>query len=191
MTEEFILSATRAQQDGRDTIRTHTGRYVRPLAMNFDDIILEDIVHHLSNICRYTGACPGFYSVAQHSVMVMKHVRRRHPHDLQLQRLALLHDAPEAYINDMASPVKHTPQFKFYRDIDDSLSFRVAQKLLGLDLNSFEYLWKRVKMADDATFHRETRVFYGKKKPGDFFVRLPPFLAKLYLKFWVWRLGIK
>lgn len=191
MTEEFILSATRAQQDGRDTIRTHTGRYVRPLAMNLDDIILEDIVHHLSNICRYTGACPGFYSVAQHSVMVMKYLRKKYPNHLDLHRLALLHDAPEAYINDLASPMKHTPQFKFYRDIDDTLSFMVAHVLLGMSALQFKYLWKHVKEADDATFHRETRVFYGKKKPGDFFVRLPPFLAKLYLKFWAWRLGIK
>lgn len=44
-----------------DWIQTFTGRKVFPLHLRPDDVCIEDIAHHLSNLCRFTGATRSFY----------------------------------------------------------------------------------------------------------------------------------
>lgn len=67
-----------------------------------DKIILTDIAHHLSMICRWNGATKRFYSVAEHCVRVS------HKQDLSSMKLtALFHDAEEAYWGDIIKPVKN------------------------------------------------------------------------------------
>jgi hypothetical protein len=63
-------------------------------------ITVEDIGEHLSKLCRFTGACRPFYSVAQHSCIVAKLLPER------LRLAGLLHDAAEAYTGDWSSPMK-------------------------------------------------------------------------------------
>lgn len=72
-----------------------------------EDIDIHDIVRGLSKLCRYCGQCRGFYSVAQHSVLVARCVPAR----LKLE--ALLHDSAEAYLGDIIQPVKRfLPEFR-------------------------------------------------------------------------------
>lgn len=71
-----------------------------PLALTPDQVHLEDIAHALALKCRWTGHTREFYSVAQHSVHVAELLP---PH---LQMAGLLHDAAEAYLPDVASPIK-------------------------------------------------------------------------------------
>lgn len=84
-------------------IQTFTGRAFdlsNPLPEMVD---AEDIAHALSMLCRYTGHCAWFYSVAQHSILVSEIVAATAP---ELGLAALLHDADEAYTNDWSSPMK-------------------------------------------------------------------------------------
>jgi uncharacterized protein len=88
-------------------ISTQSGRFY-PLNPRPDDVNIEDIATALSNVCRFAGHVVDFYSVAQHSVVVSSLLASRGP---RFQLFGLLHDAAEAYLGDMASPVKRHALF--------------------------------------------------------------------------------
>jgi hypothetical protein len=50
----------------RDYIRTFSGIKFPILEPQKECLSIVDIAHHLSNICRFTGATKFHYSVAQH-----------------------------------------------------------------------------------------------------------------------------
>lgn len=92
-------------------IVTSTGVRFDLLAPTVEMVHLEDIAHALSNVCRFGGHTRVHYSVAQHSVLASHLVP---PADALY---ALLHDATEAYIGDMVSPLKQVmPQFRQKED---------------------------------------------------------------------------
>lgn len=103
-------------------IRTYTGKKFYPLAPAVADVDIEDIAHALANVCRFTGHCNRFYSVAEHCV----HVSWRVPREHALR--ALLHDASEAYICDVARPLKYSGAFEGYRLIEEHLESVIFER---------------------------------------------------------------
>jgi len=97
-------------------IQTFTGRKFWPLDPEPADIVIEDIAHALSLLCRFTGHVRNFYSIGEHSI------RASYLAPEQDALWALLHDSSEAYVSDMSSPLKYEPGFG---DI-----YRVAEKRL-------------------------------------------------------------
>src|SRR5574342_1090607 len=95
------------------SIITYTGRLFWPLSPRLEDINILDICHALSNQTRFTGHTREFYSVAQHSCLVSDLL----PEKFKLD--GLLHDASEAYLMDLARPVKELEQMTFFREAED------------------------------------------------------------------------
>lgn len=109
-------------------ISTLTGRVVRPWFMQPSDFSLEDIGPALSKLCRYAGQIPTFYSVAEHCCNVVDLVRKAGIDDLPTLRAAFLHDASEAYLVDMPSPVKNLAAMKPYRDAEDRIQEALGER---------------------------------------------------------------
>jgi hypothetical protein len=78
---------------------TASGLWVDPWAITVDQVAIEDLCFGLANECRWTSQIGRFYSVAQHSIIVSRHVPAAYAF------AALLHDAAEAWLHDLA------PQF--------------------------------------------------------------------------------
>lgn len=82
-------------------ISLNDGRPFYPMNPRVEDIHIEDIAHSLAQINRFNGHANFPVSVAQHSLLVC---------DLVLSEFkleALMHDAAEAYVGDIVTPMKH------------------------------------------------------------------------------------
>lgn len=170
------------------TMTTASGRVLelkRPLP---SQITLTDIARGLANTCRFSGQLRrGVYlSVAQHSLIVAFLVPPAHRFD------ALLHDASEAYLGDLAHPLKHLPSMRGYRAIEYRLMRAIAAKLGCASSKS--------RIIDDADYRAMTyeadlwkvprpswaRRYKGTKVPEWLWVPISPDLAEnLFIDFFV------
>jgi len=92
-------------------IQTFTGKKFPLTHPDPDQIDILDIAHALSLLCRFNAHCTRFYSVAEHSIHVSHEV------DPELALVGLLHDAAEAYLGDVPSPLKkQLHDFKVFED---------------------------------------------------------------------------
>lgn len=130
---------------------TFTGKQVDPFDMVPDDVCIEDIAHHLSLACRYNGAVPYHYSVGQHSLLVAD-LLMLHGADPRLELAGLLHDASEAYLGDVTTPIKRNSMSEGYRKVEWH-AMRVVEAVFGLPYGLTEA--DRVKWADNEALERE------------------------------------
>ena len=89
----------------RGEMLTWSGHMIHLDCPSVEKIYLEDISHPLSQLCRYSGGTVIFYSVAQHSLNAYR-LSREFYYDEKTQLYLLLHDASEAYLSDLPTPVK-------------------------------------------------------------------------------------
>lgn len=83
-----------------------SGVYVNLLDPDPALICPADIAHHLGMTCRYGGGVRRFYSVAEHSLLVVDLLRwLGQPAEIVVA--GLLHDAAEAYVGDVIAPLKY------------------------------------------------------------------------------------
>jgi hypothetical protein len=90
-----------------------------------DEIDIRDIAHSLARKGRYADQTMVQYNVAQHSVVCAIIAAAIDP---RLALTALLHDAAEAYIGDMPTPIKaRCPE---YRKIEDIIMAAIMKKFV-------------------------------------------------------------
>ena len=133
-------------------IRTKTGKSFWPLKPTPEMVDIEDIAHALSHQCRFSGHTSQFYSVAQHSVHVSELIRKRY-NNPQMELAALLHDASEAYLVDVPSPVKRV--MPTYKDAEHLVMAAISKKF---GLKNFD---KEIKQADMDALATEARDLMG------------------------------
>ena len=110
-------------------LETVSGRKIKITDPDPKDIVIGDIAWALSRMPRFSGHSIPYvpYSVAQHSIQVAKELA---PHGPKIQMYGLLHDAAEAYINDLPSPVKHIPEIHaVIKKLEDNLMLTIYKAL--------------------------------------------------------------
>ena len=124
------------------TVRTFTGKNVDLVNPDPGQICIEDIAHHLAKLDRYNGAGHWPYSVGQHSLLVAEAL----PGEYKLQ--GLLHDATEAYLGDVVSPLKALlPEYR-----------KIEQNVMSAICKSFDITFPRpkiIKRADQSVMAAE------------------------------------
>lgn len=103
-------------------IQTYTGRKVDLLHPEPEQIDPVDIAHALANQCRFNGHCKMFYSVAEHSILGSAMAS----YNSELARYFLLHDAAEAYLGDIVSPLKGL--LPAYQEIEHDFWLAIAAR---------------------------------------------------------------
>lgn len=125
-------------------IMLRSGRHFDLANPEASEISIDDIAHGLAHTCRYAGQCDGFYSVAEHSVLVSQVVEHS-------RLAALFHDAAEAFIGDMPQPLKRLlPAYK-------TLEVKIEQAIFA----RLEIDWPapiEVKVADYSVMAAEQEV---------------------------------
>jgi hypothetical protein len=157
-------------------IETYTGKRFELRDPRPEMVDLEDIAHSLARLCRYTGHVQGFYSVARHSILAHRIACSRGltPDEC---RLALFHDAHEAYIGDLASPYKWS--------LDEVAPGALKILEHGIEQTVHDALQlhgipkEKVKQIDLELLEAESRVLYGRPRRDDWFGK----------RGWQWKAG--
>lgn len=141
-------------------ILTYTGKTINPYNVRPDDICIEDIAHGLSLLCRYSGQCNKFYSVAEHSIIMA--VCSWLPGNPLAK---LLHDAAEAYIGDIIRPIKR--KLSKFRQFENNFMYAIAYKF-GLAPSIFATVKKadNIMLATEAFWMMPSKIFTVNKIYG-------------------------
>ena len=133
-------------------IKTRSGIMFDPLAPKAEEIVITDIAHSLSMLCRANGHFKQFYSVGQNCINCASRV----------QLACLLHDGSEAYLSDVTRPVKE--ELPRYVEIEEPLQAVIWEKYLGSPLTKEEY--DQVFDIDDAMLYCEFLALMDTPLPG-------------------------
>jgi len=125
-----------------------------------DMVDINDIAMGLSKQCRFNGQTNRFYSVAEHCVLVSRLSIFKTPYE---QLAALLHDAAEAYIGDVADPVKQN--LPWFKETEKKI-LAVVWKSLGFEPLSDE-LKDKIRSGDFQIFLNEKNQLMAEKDAQD------------------------
>lgn len=128
-------------------MHTSTGARFFPLDPRPEDICISDIANGLALDCRYggQGRIDKFYSVAEHSYHMAEYARRVLGWGAWAVLAVLMHDAAEAYLNDLPRAVKHSVGAG-YDNLEDNVQRIIIKKYGLVDASSF---WaSRIKALD-------------------------------------------
>lgn len=166
----------------KTSIQTVSGVWVDLLRPTEEQIMLYDIAYSLSRQCRFTGHTDKFYSVAQHCVEVSNTV----PTEYALE--ALMHDASEAYLGDVSSPLKAilgtaytdlesaftaaiNDRFSISSTMDSRQAIKRADVICGMSeahyLMPEGFSWLGVHAPEEFDFTKEHMLFVSPVGPDD------------------------
>jgi hypothetical protein len=164
--------------------QTYTNEVFDLLNPKLETIHVSDIAHGLALQCRYNGATPEPYSIAQHSILVLDLVTRKafpqskgikdweghrvlfcHLGNLHMVQWALMHDAAEAYLGDIVNPLKKA--LPDYQKIEARLEEAIKERF---EIETPQSVRDVVKEADTLALLIERNAFHGPNPPKPWFV---------------------
>jgi len=133
-----------------DRMRLYSGIEIDVFNFKESDIDIKDIAHALSLMCRFAGHTKSFYSVAQHCIWIANNLKDEHKLE------GLLHDASEAYLVDIPTPVKM--HLESYSGVETSimeivfkkfgLTYPLTPEVKSVDKAALQYEWNNAVLAD-------------------------------------------
>lgn len=124
---------------------TATGREFDLALPNPAAVMADDLAHALAQINRFTGHARRPYSVAEHSLLVVEICERLMHINAHGLMAALMHDAHEAYCNDVSTPAKR--QVGAAWDMFEHRLERTVRCAFGLHAAAYEHR-EAIKQAD-------------------------------------------
>lgn len=136
--------------------RLSSGQYVDLNNFTEKDVNITDIEYSLNHIIRFTGHGKNLrpLTVAQHSLLCCELAKEEEPDNFELQLRALSHDFAEAYIGDVATPVKKVmgeAWHQFARPIEQTVELALIGSLAS------EAIRVQVKIYDAISLDIERR----------------------------------
>lgn len=128
---------------------THKGEWIDLADPDPKKIWIADIAHGLSRTVRYGGQCPDLYTVAEHSVLVSA-IAEEHGEDRHVLMECLLHDAPEAYLGDVITPIKKLigqPYADLNARFEDSISTALGIPWLFDNFDGKVHVYDQIALA--------------------------------------------
>jgi hypothetical protein len=139
----------------KNSIRTNSGIYINVFEPKPEMINIEDIAHALASLPRFGGHLNKHYSVAQHCVRCCEMAET-----LEDKKAALLHDASEAYMLDIPTPIKAMlPDYKKYENnlmifIANHFKFEypLNENVHNIDRHMLLYEWENLVVNESDSF---------------------------------------
>lgn len=130
----------------KSCISTIGGEFFDLKRPSVNEYNIEEMAHSLSRINRYTGhIVPENYTVAEHCYHVSHAVPEQHA------LAGLLHDASEAFVGDVSSPLKKLLG-RVYTDLEDAIQEEIAKRF-GIEYPFHE----EIHLADKRLYWAERR----------------------------------
>lgn len=140
--------------------RMSSGRYIDLVNLCAEDLDITDVNTSLNNIVRFTGHHKNNkpLTVAQHSLLCLSFAEILEPNDKDLHRAILTHDFAEAYIGDVAFPVKQAMGDSWY-SFAKPIEQKVEEVFYGGVMSP--EMHRRVKNYDLASLEAEKRSMWN------------------------------
>ena len=165
-------------------LETVTGKFINVADPQPDEIDINDIAWGLSRMPRFAGQTitKQPYTVAQHSILVAQLIEQWYNKNTtggisawkieQHALMGLLHDASEAYIGDIPSPVKKHPAIK---ETIKTFEYELLNKIYSkfdLPIPNNDQKWL-IKWADMKALALEAHAFMVSRGRGEHWGDMP------------------
>ena len=137
-----------------------SGKYIDLNNFKEEDVDLGDIEVSLNHINRFTGHHSDVppLTVAQHSLLCLTLAEMDDPEDRLLHKWVFVHDFAEAYIGDVATPVKRA-MGSLWHNFADPIEATVDRAIMGKTMPP--EMHDQVKMYDLCALDIERRVMWN------------------------------
>ena len=157
--------------------RLSSGKYIDLNALSEDDVDIKDINTALNNTIRFNGHYKDVkpLTVAQHTDLCVRIAEKIYHGNWDIHLAVLIHDWPEAYYGDIATPFKKILG-EAYRDIVRPIDDAVEKKFWYKDIAITDEMHESVKVCDLLSLDFERRTMWSSQFGKDKWPTTPDFM---------------